>query len=216
MRKAVWILGLMLTLASPSWAYDEGNLFTGNVNFVLGVKELSKGAWAPINSQGEMGIKMDLKHEDWPISVVIDYYRSEAKTDGSCLSHDRLVLPQVCTVGSPGTTHLEGEITELNLGIRHSFEEIPWGEYLPVQLTHLRPFVGAGFSLLRSTVRGTGLGINESKSENGTGMWGEVGIAYLLSTHFNIGFNVVGSGGLTSSAQDDGGVHLGIFAGYHF
>ncbi|MFB0532662.1 MAG: hypothetical protein ACETVU_03235 [Desulfatiglandales bacterium] len=173
--------------------------WTGNLNVFLGAKLLDEHEWEPVEEQDEFGIKLDLKQQGWPVSIVIDYLSSSG--DETALMFDPL----------SGTVEfdIEGETSELNLGVRKIWDQFP----------HIRPFIGAGLSSISAEYTGTALGITVSDSDNAVGIWFGGGIYWTLADHFNIGLEAAFSTAevtLFDVNADAGGGHFGVLAGLHW
>ena len=68
---SIIIFILCITLINiDSYAQD---LWTGNINVFLGAKALEEDNWDPVEEHKEIGIMVDFKNENWPISIVIDF-----------------------------------------------------------------------------------------------------------------------------------------------
>ena len=122
--RQVLITGLLvLTLFCWSHVYASVNL-----NVLLGFKAMEKTDWEPLEIQGEGGIMLDFRGENWPISVALDFLGSYAEDAGT------FFVPGSGNV----TAEWEGRTTEFNGGIRKY-----WGEK-----SVMRPYIGGGLSLI--------------------------------------------------------------------
>jgi hypothetical protein len=197
MKKITLLITAYFLLSTPNLA--TCNDWTGNLNVFLGVKVLDEDEWDPVEEQDELGIKVDFKHQGWPVSIVIDYLSSSGEE--TALMFD----PQLGTV----EFDIEGEISELNLGVRKIWDQSP----------HTRPFIGVGISYISAEYKGTALGITVSDSDNGVGIWLGGGVYWTLADHFNIGLEAGFSTAdvtLFDVDADAGGGHFGVLVGFHW
>ncbi len=188
--KAAALLPLAVLLAaSPAAAGGE---WTGNLNVLLGAKALDKEYWEPADEQAELGVEIDLKKKDWPVSIAVDYL--EAFGEGEAY------------LGYTAVT-LESETSELNVGLRKIWDGSE----------RTRPFIGGGLSFASAIARVRAPGLSASNSDKATGFWIGGGVYWLLGEGFNLGFEAK-----TSSAKvfegdgDAGGGHFGILLGWHW
>ena len=76
----------------------NANEWTGNVNFFLGQKTLDEDDWAPLDKQGEFGVLVDFKQQNWPVSIAIDFLGSaDDGTDSRRLETRPFLLDDNCT-----------------------------------------------------------------------------------------------------------------------
>ena len=173
---------------------------TGNINVFLGAKALDEDDWEPVEDQSEFGIKLDLRSKDWPVNIAIDYLASKSDEE-SVLLFD----PDLGTV----ELELEGETSELNLGVRKIWDHFPY----------VRPFIGGGLSFITAEAKGSALGVTISDDDSGVGIWIDGGVYWTLADHFNIGLEAAFSSAEVTLFDVDveaGGGHFGILAGYHW
>lgn len=168
----------------------HANEWTGNLNFLLGQKTLDETEWAPVDKQGEFGVLVDFKQQNWPISIALDFL-------GSADEATELGL------------NVEGITTEFDVGVRKI-----WG----VEGSSIRPYIGGGIAFATADFRITS-GFPVSDDDNGTGIWLNGGIYWTLGQHFNLGLDLRYSQAdvtLFGVDVDAGGTHAGIILGYHW
>ena len=89
--------------------------WVGNTNAFCGGKYLSKEHWDPVQNHSELGVDIDFKNEDWPVSIAFIFSETyAAKTSGYYTKHI-------------------ARTTNLNLGARKVFD-----------LGFARPFISGG------------------------------------------------------------------------
>jgi hypothetical protein len=133
--------------------------WTGNANFILGSKVLDEDDWEPYEDQGEFGIDIDFRKQNWPVSIVVASYGSyEEKTVS-------------------GNT-VEASTSELRAGARKVWKPMP----------KMRPYLGGGIALVRAELDGqeededSGLG-----AWCGGGVYWTLGSSFNLG--FNLGYS---------------------------
>ncbi len=191
--------GLILAVAFVALPYDafaQQSGSTGNVNLFLGGKALDEDDWEPADSQGEIGIEVDVRPRDWPISLVIGLRGGADEAD---------VFDPVL-----GSATFESSTSELNVGVKKIWE--PAG-------TPLRPYVGGGlvYATAEATLK-TAFG-DVSEDDSGVGFWLGGGLYVTLAEHFNLGVDLRFSRAEVTIFGVDaeaGGNHLGLIAGYHW
>ncbi|MFC1769655.1 hypothetical protein ACFLZI_01205 [Nitrospirota bacterium] len=188
MKKIILLL-VMLSFLAPGAVFAETD-WTGNINFFLGTKSLKRADWDPVEEQVEAGIEIAFGKRTWPVMVAFDFM-SSSRSEG------------IFGLGK------EGETSEMNIGIRKSFN-----------VDNMHPFVGAGLSNMHGEFISPG---EPACTGNGTGTWLAGGIYWTLGSHFNLGFEAKStSANATFSCPggnvdaDIGGGHFGLLLGYHF
>lgn len=194
MNKVLCIVIIVVMVILP--VVSQADEWTGNVNVFLGSKALDENDWAPIEDQDEYGILVDFKQKGAPVSIAVDFLRSEG--DGSAYdTYSRLYI------------HLVAEMTELNVGVRKIWD----------QQDSVRPYVGGGIAFIYADVSGSSRGVTVTDDNNGVGIWINGGVYWTLGTSFNIGFDLrysqaqVSLFGVNVNA---GGGHAALFLGYHW
>ena len=190
------VLALVLSFLCAS-AVSAQNEWTGNVNAFLGRKTLDRSDWEPAERQGELGIEIDFRQKDWPISIAIDVMGASGKGD--------VVDPLFGTIDT-----FKSRTSEFNIGVRKIWE----GAAL------VRPFIGGGLSYMRAEAEVSipGFG-SHTESDSGVGIWLGGGVYFTLGDHFNLGLELKYSKADVTIAgvdTDAGGNHFGILAGYHW
>lgn len=186
-------LSLSAALRGPAAAQETG--WTGNANLFLGSKALNKNEWEPANDQAEIGVEVDFRKRDWPVSIAIDFLGAY----GEGKVYDPFF----------GEVRLESETDELSVGIRKVWDSAP----------HARPFIEGGLSLVKATARVSMFGAAIEDSGNGSGYWLGGGIYWTLGEAFNIGLELRASSAKANIFDQDlkaGGGHAGLLLGYHW
>jgi opacity protein-like surface antigen len=219
MLKQVSFTAVSAVIVSFLWlpfASAQTEEFSGNINIFAGQKSLNSDDWSDelldISKQNEIGIMIDFKQKDWPISIAIDYRFSKADDSGS----GSFVDPFAGNVTA--SEDVKGETSELNLGVRKIFD-------LP---SPIRPFIGGGISFVTakqsvdqsgsSSVFGS-FSDSFSDSDSAVGGWIDGGVYATLAEHFNIGVELAYTQAtvtLFDESTDAGGFHYGLLAGYHW
>lgn len=181
------ILAVILMLIVNS-AY--ANEWSGNINLFLGKKSLDSDDWAPLDEQDEFGVLVDFKKNHWPVSIALDFLVSadDATENG---------------------VNFEGKTTEFNAGIRKVWK---------VSDSLMRPYLGGGYSIVTAEWETTGAS-SQSDNDKGSGIWLNGGLYWTLVQSFNIGLDLRYTNSditLFSTWDDEGGVHAGLFIGYHW
>lgn len=188
--------GFFLLPALPARLAAAGDsAWTGNANFFLGSKALNKAEWEPANEQGEFGVEVDFRQQDWPVGIAIDLL--------GAYGEGKVYDPFFGEVG------LESETSELNLGVRKVWDAAP----------HVRPFIEGGLSLVKATGKVSMSGFTIEDSGNGSGYWLGGGVYWTLGEAFNIGLELKASSAKANIFGQDlkvGGGHAGLLLGYHW
>ena len=182
-----FIIALTLALFAVN---AHANQWTGNVNFLLGVKALESNEWAPVEDHAAFGILVDFRKQEWPVSIAIDFL-------GSYSEKTELGVK------------FEGSTSEINAGVRKIWE---------VSGTSMRPYIGGGIAFINGEFKGTA-GTSISENDNGTGVWLNGGIYWTLGQSFNLGFDLRYSTAdvtLFGVEADAGGSYGGLLLGYHW
>jgi hypothetical protein len=173
---------------------------SGNLDLFLGFKAMNKDDWDPVQAQGEGGLLLDFKGQDWPISIALDFLGSRRKEAGEFfVPGDGLV-----------SADWEGRTSEFNGGVRKY-----WGSH---KIIH--PYIGGGLAFISAQLEAkTGRYDYVRDSDYGVGLWFNSGVTWTLSNHFNIGFDIRLSGAevtIFDEKRRAGGFHSGLVLGYHW
>lgn len=178
-------LSMMFIFASSyqGWAVND---WTGNVNFTLGAKALDEDDWDPVDSQGEFGIHVDFRKQEWPVNIVIALLGSADE-------------------GDIGGYDVEGTTSELRFGVKKIWE--------PTEV--VRPFLGIGLGFINGEFDLEGIDDNDTALGlwiNG-GVYWTLGKSFNLG--FEVGYSQadVDIFGVDVNA---GGGHAGLLLGYHW
>jgi len=186
------VLGGLLALPVAA-APDE---FTGEVNFLIGLKSLEENDWAPVEDQGMIGAEMSWGRTEWPVHIATDVIVSAAEEDTPIFD------PFFGTV----STTITGTTFEVAAGIRKIWEA-----------GRCRPYVGGGIALLVATIEGEALGITVDDDDSAIGPWVGGGVFWRLGAHFNLGASLRWSGAdvdLFGVEADAGGLTYGLLLGF--
>ena len=187
MKNNILIIILMLFFIN---ANANANEWTGNVNFFLGQKTLDEDDWTPLDKQGEFGVLVDFKQQNWPVSIAIDFL----------VSADDETEPGV---------FVEGATSEVDVGVRKIWE---------VANSSIRPYIGGGLAFIKAEFKGT-TSIIVIDDDIGTGAWFGGGVYWTLNQHINFGLDLRYSQAnvtLFDIEGEAGGTHAGIIFGYHW
>lgn len=184
MNKNIRVIILMLFFMNLS-----ANAWGGNVNFFLGQKTLDEDDWSPVDKQGEFGVLVDFKQENWPVSIALDFLGSA--DEGTALG-----------------LNVEGITSEIDIGLRKIWETAG---------STVRPYIGGGIAFIRAEFKTKDLPVSDD--DNGTGIWLGGGVYWTLNQSFNLGFDLRYSQADVTLFNVDGkagGTHAGIMLGYHW
>jgi hypothetical protein len=190
--RPIIIFALMSILLIPSMAIAEDDDWSINVNGIMGWKKLDK-AWSPVATQGELGVAIDFKQDDWPASVTFEMIASSDTSVNSSL------------------IYVAGRTFQLNMGAKM---------ILGQEETH--PHMGAGVSLSsmsmgslfgRERCEGDGAGLWVSGGVYWT-LWNHFNIGPSIK-YSNVDIDYRCHDGSTGTI-DAGGTHYNLLLGYHW
>lgn len=170
-----------------------------NFNVFFGQKSLSKSDWEPVDKQLEIGIEVDFKQEDWPISLALSY--SQSADDGKITEYDD-------TFGFIDVD-CKSKTSELNIGAKKTWD----------QPSDMHPFIAGGLSYIDATGEAKALGVTVSDSDSNIGFWIGTGIYWTINNVFNFGVELKYSDASVTLLDENikvGGFHYGLIAGYYF
>jgi hypothetical protein len=199
MNKAAVLLLSVSLLLVPTLGICGSNGWTGNFNLFLGWKILDESNWAPVDQHEEIGFLLDFKPKSWPVSIAIDYLKSNDDKLGS------FVLP---FTGTP-SEKVGSETSEIDLGIRKIWNTSP----------KFRPFVGGGIAFIKGEFDLTSGSTQMAEDDTGTGIWLDAGMYWIFGGHFNLGIDLRYSWAevtLFNVNANAGGWHFGMIFGYHW
>lgn len=185
MKKSMIVAMLVLFVVNA-----HANEWSGNANFILGTKSLESDDWGPFDEQLAVGVLVDFKQKNWPISMAIDLLGSL----------DEETISGVKT---------EGSTSEFDIGIRKIWE---------VSGSSIRPFIGGGIAFITAEQKLTN-GISVSVDDSATGIWLNGGVYWTLGQHFNLGLQARYSKADVQLAGVDveaGGTVAAVMLGYHW
>lgn len=129
---------------------------SGNVNFLLGVKNLEEDDWEPVERQTEFGVDVDFKHSNWPISLIF----------GVSASYDDDTVEGI---------YVEGKTSEFYFGVKKIFDDH----------ANVRPYVGVGLVNIYAEGEAELFGVTVSEDDSAFGIWFGGGIYFTIAQHFN-------------------------------
>ncbi len=192
-RMAVAVLALA-TLGGATAARAQ---WVGDVDLILGQKQLSKDDWQPTETQGEFGIVASFAPKSWPVRIAVSGFQSSK----SGTIYD--VLPGI-NVG------IEGKTTEIGVGVYKIWE-----------VKTMRPYVGAGAVSIEAKAEGEAFGERASVSGSAVGPWIDAGVFWRLGRHFDLGVALRYSNAKVdldvngeTTGISAGGFHYGILLGF--
>ncbi|HEX4048018.1 MAG TPA: hypothetical protein VH309_09305, partial [Elusimicrobiota bacterium] len=175
----------------------QGQLVSADLNVLAAEKFLDTTDWGPTNRQGELGLMSDWQWGDWPAEIAVDL----------------LAASRQAPVSAAPYASQEAHTFELGLGARKFWRR---GE-------ELRPFLGAGPEAAFAVLEYTGAAGPQPSLSSGVGgsfgAWADGGVLWAFTPVFNLGFDARWSAAdvrLFGGERDAGGLHFGLFAGYHF
>lgn len=163
---------------------------SGNVNFLLGVKNLEEDDWEPVERQTEFGINVDFKQSNWPISLAF----------GFSTSYDDDTVEGL---------YIEGITSEFYFGIKKVFNDH----------ANVRPYMGVGLASIYAEADVELYGITVTEDDSALGIWFGGGVYFTIAPHLNLGFDVRYSDAEVTLAGYDfeaGGLHYGVLIGYNW
>lgn len=163
MSRSVTIVGaVLLCLACPVFSHAAT---TGNANFLLGFRNFDAAEWDPIDDQPFVGFTVDIGHPSWVADILAGLYITSA---------DETVVQTALSV-----PEVEFTTIELSFGLQKT-----WEDYF----IHARPYVGGGFSVIRTEVDVDLLGITGSDEDTSLGLFLSGGYKWRIGESFNLGF----------------------------
>ncbi len=198
MRIRAWPVVVLLffvlaAIGSPGTRAD----WVGDVNFLLGQKNMKSEDWSPQERQAEFGCLASFGNKDWPVRLAAN-----------------------ATTSAKQTT-LYDMTTNIGTKVTSSTTELGFGVYKVWSVKQTRPYVGAGIATLLARVEGEALGLKVTADGAGVGGWLDAGVFWRLGSHFDIGFALRYSSGTVSldypgGSQDvaAGGWHYGLLLGF--
>lgn len=169
----------------------QAQSWTGNANFIVGLKELKSTDWEPVDSHFASGAVVDFRKVDWPVSIAIDIIGSgDVKRDGS--DKDK------------------GYTTEQHIGVRKIWDDTD---------SSFRPYVGGGIAVVWGKIERRIAGISVDDDDTGTGFWLGTGTYWTAGPKLNLGFDIRYSKAditLFDKEREAGGLTAGLFVGYHW
>ena len=164
-----------------------------DANILLAEKFLGYHDWGPNDRQGEIGLLTNWQRRGWPVVIAADF----------------LAASREASVGNISYNNQQARTFELDLGARKL--------WTPVQSVRL--FAGGGPSFMYAyldNITPSGNGVSRSTGE---GVWLDAGLLWAFTQVFNIGIDgrySYGTVNIFGIDRNAGGLHIGIFGGYHF
>lgn len=187
----VLCLGAVVVISAlPARAVAQG--FFGNMDFMLGYKDLKSSDWSPADDQLEIGFMIDFKEPQWPVSMAFQMFF--AGDDGYL----------------GGGQELESETSEFAVGIRAGAGEP--GTF--------RPYIGGGVMLAYAEGRLLQFGWEVASDDDvALGVWVDGGIYFPFPEPINFGIYgrySTAEVDIAGADVDAGGVHIGLIGGFHW
>ena len=189
----------------------SGAAVAGDVNVWFGQKSLEENDWAPVEDQTQFGVMMNFGNIDWPVSIAVDIFQSS----------DDAAVDYGYGYGYYGyyvlVDKVEGKTTEIDVGTRWI-----WDNH-----DTLKPYAGVGLAWVSGEFEVTGEIIDkqsfgsfsESVDDSAVGLWVNGGFMWRATGSFNLGLDLRYSSAdveILGFDVDAGGLHYGVFAGYHW
>ncbi len=167
MIKTASVIALFLILAIHPSAYAQGKS-TGDVNVLLGQRNMDEDDWKPVHEQRLLGVEADFKGKSWPVNILIGF--SGSKKDENIIVSNSLGSANI---------KLEGTTSELYIGARKYF--------LPG--TSMTPYLNAGVSFIKAKITGSIGGLGVSGDDSSAGLFFGGGATYRFGS-LNVGFDL--------------------------
>ncbi len=163
-----WLL-VALLLPAAATAPAGAQTYTGNVNFMPGVKMLDEDDWTPVEDQTALGISWSYGKRTWPIHMVIDYlfsFKSETQESDQ--------------FGTLAEVETDAITAEVGFGIQKTWDA---GRF--------HPYLAGGacvvFAQAKLDAGGSGLRASETLNDVAPGGWIGGGFFVRAGPRFNIG-----------------------------
>ena len=182
------IFCLLVLLAMPMAQAGE---WTGNANLIIGQKSLEEDDWKPVEDQTELGILVDFRKVGWPVSIAID-------------------LLGAGDVHESGVNKDTGFTSENHLGVRKIWDDTGTG---------FRPYVGGGIAVVFGKLEIKTGATTVEEDDTGSGFWIGAGTYWTAGPKLNLGLDIRYSQAdvtLFNKEREAGGLHTGLFVGYHW
>lgn len=186
--KTIAIFFSLLTAATV-----QAGEWSGNVGGYLGKKTLDDKDWPQHDKHDSIGMVLDFKKKDWPVSVAVDWFGTGDENQS-------------------GSDKNNVYSAEAHIGVRKIFE-------LPIPDCKLRPYVGGGLALVHAEQEIHANGVTSKSDDSDQGYWIGTGTYYRVSENLNLGLDVRYSEAqvrLGGDEREAGGVLAGLGVGYHW
>lgn len=158
---------LLMILAIHSVAYAQSEA-TGNVNVLLGQRNMNEGDWKPVHEQTLLAVEADFGRKNWPVNMLVGFAGS--KKDGNIVVTDGYNVAAV---------NLKGTTSEFYVGARKYFGAG----------TSFTPYLNGGVSFINAKAEASVAGFSVSGDDSSTGLFlGGGGI--FRAGSFNIGLDL--------------------------
>ena len=151
-RTVGMILGFLILLVGSAPVLAEGD-----VNFILGTKQLDEDDWGTLDEHGEFGVLASFGPDDWPIRIAVDV----------------LGTADEVTVIDPGSglgVSVQGMTSEIDVGVRKIWVK-----------GNVRPFLGGGIGLVQAEIEAAAFGVVVSSDDTGVGVWIDGGVFWRIA-----------------------------------
>jgi hypothetical protein len=192
----ITIFYILFPINSTYAQYHADSDVTGNINVMLGKKDVDNSDWNPITYLHEGAISLDIKEYSWPISLCTAYYVGTHSKSVDLYGYD---------------VDLELTTKELDLGIKKIFSNESGFNFS----------LSSGVSAISVETLMSVDGIGDYvQDDNVIGLWLGSEVYYTICNVFNVGMNFKYSAAQadfgSGSSVNVGGIHYGLLLGYHF
>lgn len=189
----VFSTSVLSTLLFSTTVFAEG--FSGNVSGYLGSKSLDKDDWDGYEDQTGAGLITDFSFDNWPVSIAVDIFLSASDYEKN---------------DSTNKIEIDAYTSEIHLGLRKIWA-IPGSRF--------SPYAGAGLAYINGRQEQDDTFGSHDENDSAPGGWFGAGIYWRPTDKLNVGLDVrYSQAEITLFDQDlkSGGIHSGLFIGYHW
>lgn len=172
-------------------AVSQPDDWSGNISVMVGKKFLDDSDWPGMDNHGAIGMLLDFKKNNWPVSIAIDLIGT-GKEKKSAGNKD------------------EAYSAEMNIGVRKIFS---------LQDSAFQPYIGAGVASVFAETSSTRNNTVTKYDDTAIGSWVGIGSYYAVTRNFQLGADLRYSRAevtLNGEDREAGGRHAAISAGYHW
>lgn len=241
MKKLLMVSALfvMVVCFASGQAFGQSE-WTGNVNVFYGVKKINDD-WTvaggdmgyggedftlEVSSTSELGINTDFGKKGWPVNISIGIYMADGD-DGWSGTDDRLIYVDDSYYDTTFAvqTELKAEIREIRIGAKKSFtvSKLPkFSPYIACGLVQAEAEAEVSYSVEMEASEidlSDSYGGSDSVDDSAIGFWLGGGVSYQVFRQVTIGAEISYSSAevdLRGVDIESGGIHYGMFVGYHW